>query len=75
MLRLITPRNKNEIECRVCRFGMRYPGGVTQVGVEFAAVFPAFWDVKFSPAGLGPILGSTRRTRAPKNFAAPSFST
>ena len=54
MLRLVNPRTGNEIECRVCRFGMRYPGGVTQVGVEFAAVFPTFWDVDSRPLDWDP---------------------
>ena len=54
MLRLINPRTGNEIDCRVCRFGMRYPGGVTQVGVEFAGVFPAFWDVDSRPPDWDP---------------------
>src|ERR1700730_7767382 len=25
VLRLVNPRTKNEIKCRVCRFGLRYP--------------------------------------------------
>ena len=54
MLRLVNPRTRNEIECRVCRFGMRYPGGVTQVAVEFDAVFPAFWDVDSRPLDWDP---------------------
>ena len=54
MLRLINPRTRSEIECRVCRFGMRYPGGVSQVGVEFAAVSPAFWDVDSRPLDWDP---------------------
>ena len=54
MLRLINPRTGNEIDCRVCRFGMQYPGGVRQVGVEFAAVSPAFWDVDSRPLDWDP---------------------
>ena len=54
MLRLINPRTGNEIDCRVCRFGMRYPGGVSQVGVEFAVVSPSFWDVDSRPLDWDP---------------------
>jgi hypothetical protein len=54
MLRLVNPRTRNEIECHVCRFAMRYPSGVTQVGVEFATASPTFWDVPSPPPNWDP---------------------
>ena len=54
ILRLINPRTHQEIECHVCRFAMRYPNGVTQVGVEFAAAAPTFWDVPAPPPDWDP---------------------
>jgi hypothetical protein len=53
-LRLINPRTQEEIECCVRRFALRYPGGVDQVGVEFAASAPTFWDIPSRPPDWDP---------------------
>jgi hypothetical protein len=54
MLRLINPRTRQEIECRVCPFDLRYPRGVNHVGIEFLEVSPTFWDVDSRPLDWGP---------------------
>lgn len=54
ILRLRNPATQMEVECRVCRFGMSYPGGVNQVGVEFLKVSPAFWNITSPPADWDP---------------------
>ena len=54
MLRLINPRTRQEIECRVCRLGLRYPGGVNQISIEFCEVSPTFWDVDSRPLDWDP---------------------
>ena len=48
------------------RFAMRYPTGVNQVGVEFVAASPTFWDVEsppkdWDPAWVPPVSASARR--------------
>ena len=53
-LRLINPRTRAEIECYARRFAMRYPTGVNQVGVEFLAASPKFWDVESPPLDWDP---------------------
>lgn len=53
-LRLVNPRTQQEMECRVCRFGKRNPTSATEVGIEFARVAPAFWDVPCVPADWNP---------------------
>jgi hypothetical protein len=79
-LRLINPRTQKEIECHACRFALRYPNGVTQVGVEFAATSQTFWDVESPPKDWDPAwVPPTERKReqrpvwsAPASVAAPS---
>jgi PilZ domain-containing protein len=53
-LRLINPRTDAEIDCYVRRLAMRSPTGVNQVGVEFPAVSPTFWDVELPPPDWDP---------------------
>ena len=53
-LQIINSRTQIKIECRVCRFGMRYPTGLTQVGVEFLAMSPTFWDIPNPPLDWDP---------------------
>jgi hypothetical protein len=52
-LRLINPRTKEEIQCCVRRFALRYPG-LDQIGVEFAAFAPRFWDIASRPPDWDP---------------------
>jgi hypothetical protein len=54
MLRLKNPQTRKEIECRVCRFTTGYLDGVNQVGIEFVAVSPGFWNIVSPPADWDP---------------------
>ena len=53
-LRLINPRTYSEIDCHVRRLAMRYPNGVSHVGVEFVVASPTFWDVESPPQDWDP---------------------
>jgi hypothetical protein len=54
MLRLKNPQTQKEIKCRVCRFATGYLDGVKQVGIEFVAASPRFWNIAFPPADWDP---------------------
>jgi hypothetical protein len=73
-LRLVNPRTQAEIECHARRFAMRYPTGVNQVGVEFVAASPTFWDVESRPLDWDPTWvppAERKRPQAPV-WTAPS---
>ena len=74
-LRLVNPRTQAEIECHARRFAMRYPTGVNQVGVEFVAASPTFWDVGSTPLDWDPTWvppAERKRLRPPVWTAPPS---
>ena len=48
-MRLFNPRTQQEINCLVRRLVLPTPDGLVQVGVEFVAVAPAFWDIATRP--------------------------
>jgi hypothetical protein len=65
-VRLVNPRTRKEIEGRVSRFGMQYPSGMNQVGVEFLTPLPTFWDIASPPADWDPAwVPPAQRMRAP----------
>jgi len=72
-IRLVNPRTNQEIDCCVRRLVMSTPDGMVQVGVEFTAVAPKFWDIAsppwdWDPAGRPPQRQSTEpaENRAPR---------
>jgi hypothetical protein len=74
-LRLVNPRTQVEIDCYARRFALRYPNGVTQVGVEFAAASQTFWDVESRPQDWDPAWvppAERKRPQYPAWSAAPS---
>ena len=72
-LRLVNPRTQAETECYARRFAMRYPAGVNQVGVEFVAPSPKFWDVESPPPDWDPtwVPPAERKRPQPPVWSAP----
>ena len=75
MLRLINPRTRQEIECRVCPFDLRYLRGVNHVGVEFLEVSPTFWDVDPRPLDWDPAWEPSAERVRPQISRLPAFPT
>jgi hypothetical protein len=72
VLWLINPRTRQEIECRVCRVGIQYPGGVEQISIEFLEVSPTFWDVDSRPS-IGTPPGCLLPSACARKFGGPQF--
>ena len=75
-LRLVNPRTQQEMECRVCRFGEQCKANMKEVGIEFAALAPTFWDVPsppedWDPAGIPPEEAGRPEVSLPTNAAPP----
>jgi hypothetical protein len=73
-LRLINPRTRVEIDCHVRRIVMRYPNGVSHVGVEFVEATPAFWDIESPPQDWDPnwVPPAERKRPEPPEWSAPA---
>ena len=69
-IRLVNPRTQKEIDCCVRRLVMPTPDGMVQVGVEFTAVAPTFWDISAPPLDWDPAwhpAPERQRTEPPEN--------
>ena len=62
-LRLLNPKTKKEIECRVRRVIMAYAGGGAQVGLEFVAMSPDFWGIASPPADWDPAFDPAKQVQ------------
>ena len=74
-IRLVNPRTQQEIDCCVRRLVMPTPDGMVQVGVEFTAVAPTFWDISAPPLDWDPAwhpAPERQRTEPPENPAPGS---